>query len=163
MQNQRDFEWSLIRTSFLMAKWCFIVKELCIHSLLIECLLSKYYYVWGSVPSMGVKLLNKSQKFLPFQNLHSYGMLLSRFSRVRLCATPIDRSPPGSPVPGILQARTLEWVSISFSNAWKWKMKVKSLSRVRLFVTPWTVAHQAPLPIRFSRQEYWSRVPLPSP
>ena len=56
----------------------------------------------------------------------------------------IDSSPPGSPVPGILQARTLEWVAISFSNAWKWKVKVKSLSRVRLFETPWTAAHQAP-------------------
>ena len=54
---------------------------------------------------------------------------------------PIDGSPPGSPVPGILQARTLEWVAIAFSNAWKWKVKVKSLSRVRLLATPWTVAH----------------------
>ena len=53
---------------------------------------------------------------------------------------PIDSSPPGSPVPWILQARTLEWVAISFSNAWKWKVKVKSLSRVRLLVTPWTAA-----------------------
>ena len=76
---------------------------------------------------------------------------------------PIDGSPLGSPVPGILQARTLEWVAISFSNAWKWKGKVKSLSRVRLFVTPWTAAHQAPLSMGFSRQEYWSGVPLPSP
>ena len=57
-----------------------------------------------------------------------------------LC-NPIDSSPPGSPVPGILQARTLEWVAISFSNAWKWKVKVKSLSRVRLFTTPWTAAY----------------------
>ena len=57
---------------------------------------------------------------------------------------PIDGSPPGSPVPGILQARTLEWVAISFSNAWKWKVKVKSFSRVRLFATPWTAAYQAP-------------------
>ena len=57
---------------------------------------------------------------------------------------PIDRSPPGSPVPGILQARILEWVAISFSNAWKWKVKVKSLSHVRLLVTPWTAAHQGP-------------------
>ena len=72
---------------------------------------------------------------------------------------PIDRSPPGSPVPGIIQARTLEWVAISFSNAWKWKVKVKSLSRVRLFATPWTAAHQAPLSLGFSRQEYWSGVP----
>ena len=85
---------------------------------------------------------------------------------LQLCLTlcdPIDGSPPGSPVPGILQARTLEWVAISFSNAWKSKVKVKSLSCVRLFVTPWTAAHQAPPSMGFSRQEYWSGVPLPSP
>ena len=76
---------------------------------------------------------------------------------------PRDSSPPGSPVPGILQARTLEWVAISFSNAWKWKVKVKSLSRVWLLATPWTTAHQAPLSVGFSRQEYWSGLPLPSP
>ena len=75
----------------------------------------------------------------------------------------IDSSPSGSTVPGILQARTLEWVAISFSNAWKWKVKVKSLSRVRLLVTPRTAAYQAPPSIGFSRQEYWSGVPLPSP
>ena len=69
---------------------------------------------------------------------------------------PIDGSPPGSSVPGILQARTLEWVAISFSNALKWKVKVKLLSHVRLFVTLWTAAHQAPLSMGFSRQEYWS-------
>ena len=76
---------------------------------------------------------------------------------------PIDGSPPGSPVPGILQARTLEWAAISFSNAWKWKVKVKPLSCVWLLVTPWTAAHQAPPPMGFSRQKYWSGVPLPSP
>ena len=76
---------------------------------------------------------------------------------------PIDSSPLGSSVPGILQARTLEWVAISFSNARKWKVKVKSLSRVRLFETPWTAAYQAPPSMGFSRQEYWSGVPLPSP
>ena len=76
---------------------------------------------------------------------------------------PTEGSPPGSPVPGILQARTLEWVAISFSNAWKWKVKVKSLSHVWLFATPWTAAHQAPPSMGFSRQEYWSGVPLPSP
>ena len=84
---------------------------------------------------------------------------------LQLCPTlgdPIDGSPPGSPVSGILQARTLEWVAISFSNAWKWKVKVKSLSHVWLFSTPWTAAHQAPPPMGFSRQEYWSGVPLPS-
>ena len=76
---------------------------------------------------------------------------------------PIDGSPPGSPDPGILQARTLEWVAISFSNAGKWKVKVKSLSRVRLLATPWTTAYQAPPSMGFSRQEYWSGLPLPSP
>ena len=83
----------------------------------------------------------------------------------QLCPTlcdPIDSSPPGSPVPGILQARILEWIVLSFSSAWKWKVKVKSLSRVRLFATPWTVTYQAPLSVGFPRQEYWSGVPLPS-
>ena len=85
---------------------------------------------------------------------------------LQLCPTlcdPIDGSPPGSPVPGTLQARTLEWVAISFSNAWKWKVKGKSLGRVRLFTTPWTAAYQAPPSMGFSREEYWSGVPLPSP
>ena len=76
---------------------------------------------------------------------------------------PIDGSLPGSSVPGILQARTLEWVAISFSNAWKWKVKVKSLSCVRPSATPWTAAFQALPSMGFSRQEYWSGVPLPSP
>ena len=76
---------------------------------------------------------------------------------------PRDGSPSGSPVPGILQARTLEWVAISFSKAWKWKVKVKSLSHVWLLATPRTTAHQAPPSMGFSRQEYWSGVPLPSP
>ena len=76
---------------------------------------------------------------------------------------PIDGSPPGFPIPGILQARTLKWVAISFSNAWKWKVKVQSLSRVWLFATQWTAAHQAPPSMGFSRQKYWSGVPLPSP
>ena len=76
---------------------------------------------------------------------------------------PIDGSPLNSAIPGILQARTLEWVAISFSNTWKWKVEVKSLSRVWLFMTPWTVAYQALPPMGFSRQEYWSEVPLPSP
>ena len=76
---------------------------------------------------------------------------------------PTDSSPRGSPIPGILQARTLKWVAISFSNAGKWKVKVKSLSRVRLLATPWTAAYQAPPSMGFSRQEYWSGLPLPSP
>ena len=76
---------------------------------------------------------------------------------------PIDGSPPGSPVPGILQAITLEWVAIFFSNAWKWKVKVKMLSHILLLVTPWIAAYQAPPFMGFSRQEYWSVLPLPSP
>ena len=80
-------------------------------------------------------------------------------SCLTLC-DPIDSSPPGSAIPGILQARTLEWVVISFFNAWKWKVKVKSLSRVWLLATPWTAAYQAPPFMEFSRQEYWSGVPL---
>ena len=79
-----------------------------------------------------------------------------------LC-NPIDGSPWGSPVPEILQARTLEWVAIAFFNAGKWKVKAKSLSLDRLLATPWTAAHQGPLSMGFSRQEYWSGVPLPSP
>ena len=75
---------------------------------------------------------------------------------------PIDGSPPGPTVPGVLQARTLEWVAISSSNAWQWKVKVKSPSCVRLLVTPWTAAYQAPPSMGFSRQEYWSGLPLPS-
>ena len=73
----------------------------------------------------------------------------------------IDGSPPGSSVPGILQARILEWVAISFSNAWNWKVKVKLFSLVQLLVTPWTAAYHAPPSVGFSRQEYWSGVPLP--
>ena len=76
-------------------------------------------------------------------------------SCLTLC-DPIDGSPPGSPIPGILQARTLERIAISFSNAWKWKVKVKSPSRVQLLATPWTAAYQAPVSMEFSRQEYWS-------
>ena len=85
---------------------------------------------------------------------------------LQLCPTlcdPIDCSPPGSPIPGILQARTLEWVAISFSNAWKWKVKVNSLGRVWLLAIPWTAAYQAPPSMGFSRQEDCSGVPLPSP
>ena len=91
--------------------------------------------------------------------------LLLTAKSLQSCPTlcdPTDGSPPGSPVPGIPQARTLEWVAISFSNAWKWRVKVKSLSHVRLLATPWTAAHQAPPSMGFSRQEYWSGVPLPS-
>ena len=100
------------------------------------------------------------------RNSHNIVKQLCSAVSLQLCPTlcdPIDGSPPGSPVPGILQARTLEWVAISFSNAGRWKVKVKSLSRVWLFATPWTAAYQAPPSMGFSRQEYWSGVPSPSP
>ena len=100
------------------------------------------------------------------QNLKASYAAAAAAKLLQSCPTlydPTDGSPPGSPVPGILQARTLEWVALSFSNAWKWNVKVKSLSRVRLLATPWTAAYQAPPSMGFSRQEYWSGVPLPSP
>ena len=105
---------------------------------------------------------NPSQHQSLFQWVNSSVIFLCYAKSLQSCPTlcdPIDGSPPGSPVPGILQARTLEWVAISFSSAWKWKVKVKSLSRVWLFEIPWTVAYQAPPSIGFSRQEYWSGVP----
>ena len=96
---------------------------------------------------------------------HELLLAASAAKLLQSCLTlcdPIDGSPPGYPVPGILQARTLEWVATSFSNAWKWKVKGKSFSRVWLLATPWTTAYQAPPSMGFSRQEYWSGVPLPS-
>ena len=92
----------------------------------------------------------------------AFYVFLGKYSCCCCCCDPIDGSPPGSPVPGILQARTLEWVAISFSSAWKWKVKVKSLSLVRLLASPWTAAYQAPPSMGFSRQECWSGLPLPS-
>ena len=101
-----------------------------------------------------------------FELIFVYGVRKwSAAKSLQSCLTlcdPIDGSPPGSLIPGILQARILEWVAVSFSSAWKWKVKVKSLSCVWLLVTPWTAAYQAPPSMRFSRQEYWSGVPLPS-
>ena len=122
--------------------------------------------------SLGVSPANTCRNRQPYVNFFSgIGFYQWRcFSAaaaksLQSCPTlcdPVDGSPPGSTSPGILQARTLEWVAISFSNAWKWKVKVKSLSRVQPSATPWTAAHEAPPPMGFSRQEYWSRVPLPS-
>ena len=99
---------------------------------------------------------------LTWNDMCKPNMLLSRFSHVRLCVTPYTVAHQ-APRPWDSQARTLEWVAISFSNAWKWKVKGKSLSRVWLLATPWTAAYQAPPSMGFSRQEYWSVVPLPSP
>ena len=125
--------------------------------------------VWGrsclTLCIAQTKFWNKDIEIDPNLCLYSNAAAAAAES-LQSCPTlwdPIDGSPPGSPVPGILQARTLEWVALSFSNAWKWKVKVKSLSRVWLLATPWTAAHQAPPSMGFSRQEYWSWVPSPSP
>ena len=133
---------------------------------------------WSGLPSLlqGIFLMQGSSPHLPHWRWMLYdqchlgslkdSLATAAAKSLQSCPTlcnPIDGSPPGSPVPGILQARTLGWVAISFSNAGKWKVKVKSLSRVWLFETPWTAAHQAPPPMGFSRQEYWSGVSLPSP
>ena len=106
--------------------------------------------------------VTKVVHYINVSHQHAAAAAKSLQSCPTLC-DPIDSSPPGSPVPGILQARVLEWVAISFSNAWKWKVKVKSLRRVWLCETPWTAAYQAPPSMGFSRQEYWSGVPWPSP
>jgi len=105
-----------------------------------------YYWIWGF-------------KFC----INAYAAAAKSLQSCLTLGDPIDGSQPGSSVPGILQARTLECVAISFSSAWKWKVKVKLLSRIRLLATPWTAAYQAPPSMGFSRQEYWSGVPLPSP
>ena len=110
----------------------------------------------------GKKIVNKYWSLLGKFCLAAAAAAKLRQSCPTLC-DPTDGSPTGSPVPGILQARTLQWVAISCSNTWKWKVKVKSLSRVWLLATLWTSAYQSPLPMGFSRQEYWSGVPLPSP
>ena len=104
--------------------------------------------------------------YMNFQSFLLESLAAAAAKSLQSCPTlcnPIDGCPPGFPIPGILWARILEWVAISFSNAWKWKVKVKSLSHVRLLVTPWTAAYQAPPSMGFSRQKYWSGVPLPSP
>ena len=115
------------------------------------------FELWFSQGIYPVGLLGHMVVFSSLRNLHAKSLQ----SCPTLC-DPRDGSPPGSPVPGILQARTLECVAISFSNAQKWKVKVKSLSRVWPSATPW-VAYQASPSTAFSRQEYWSGVPLPSP
>ena len=112
------------------------------------------------------KKKKKNLKKVKSSKKHTRSTATATAKSLQSCPTlwdPIDSSPPGFPIPRILQARTLEWVAISFSNAWKWKAKVKSFSHFRPSETPWTAAFQAPPSMGFSRQEYWSGVPLPSP
>ena len=121
-----------------------------------------------SAENMFMRQINHFFCYVEHAQVHEWndcGSSVAAAKSLQSCPTlcdPIDGSPPGSPIPGTLQARTLEWAAISFSNAWKWKVRVKSLSHVWLFVTPWTAAHQAPLSMGFPRQEYWSGVQLPS-
>ena len=122
------------------------------------------------ISSIEIRVHSTESHCFKFPHLHfmlrfilSAAAAAESFQSCPTLCDPRDGSPSGSPVPGILQARTLEWVAISFSSTWKWKVKVKLLSRVQLFATPWTAAYQAPLSMGFSRQEYWSGVPLPSP
>ena len=122
----------------------------------VSSIAGRRFTVWATKEAPKTKRITHQQ----------YNLAAAVAKSLQSCPTlcdPINGSPPGSPVPGILKARILEWVAISFSNAWKWKVKVKLLSCVRLLVTPWTAAHQAPPSMGFSRQEYWSGVPLPSP
>ena len=130
---------------------------------------SVYHIEWSKVIKASAKKKGCKKPYKKFTS-HSNTVFVITVAAaaaklLQSCPTlcnPKDGSPPGSPIPGILQARTLEWVAMSFSNVWKWKAKVKLLSRVRLLATPWTATHQAPPSMGFSRQEYRSGVPLPS-
>ena len=121
---------------------------------------------WFSFDCIFYEVLFLVLQFILLFPDHLHNVAAAAAKLLQSCPTlcdPIDGSPPGSPIPGILQTKILEWVAISFSNAWKWKVKVKSLSLVQLLATPWIPAHQAPPSMGFSRQEYWSGVPLSSP
>ena len=120
-----------------------------------------FYHLSHQMEALRTRCIRTHEHYIPAAAAAAAAAAKSLQSCQTLC-NPRDGSPPGSPVPGILQVRTLEWVAISFSNAWKWKMKVKSLSCVQLLEIPWTAADQAPPSMGFSRQEYWSGVPLPS-
>ena len=151
-ENSVDVLTCILEIRWREEKWeqsCWLLVISCEWDILID----------GS--KIGISQDHLAQISLPMRKLRP-AAAKSLQSCPTLC-DPIDGSPPGSPIPGILQARTLEWVAISFSNTWKWKVKVKSLSHVWLLATPWTAAYQAPPSMGFSRQEYWSGVPLPSP
>ena len=131
-----------------------------------------YTYIYTHTHSYSCSFPYSLSQDIAYSSL--YYIVAAAAKSLQSCLTlcdPRDGSPPGSPVPEILQARTLEWVAISFSNAWKWEVKVKLLrlstwklhSCVWLLATPWTSVYQAPPSMGFSRQEYWSGVPLPSP
>ena len=132
---------------------CFIVL-LCCNSLII--------IFWSLIHVVGIRSWSASL-WLNYVLLYVYAAAAKSLQSCPTLCDPKGGSPPGSPIPGIFQARTLEWGAIFFSNAWKWKVKVKLLSHVQLLVTPLTAAYQATPSMGFSRQEYWSGLPLPSP
>ena len=112
---------------------------------LVSCLTGRFFTIWAILCPTYDKSLKDLNVMLKVYHIQCWymGSMLCYAKSLQSCPTlcdPIDGSPPGPAVPGILQARTLEWVAISFSNAWKWKVKVKSLSRVRLLATPWIAA-----------------------
>ena len=127
-----------------------------------KCRLDTHGFKEGAILSATLPELEFSHPWPPTCFTLAAAAAKSFQSCLTLCS-PMDGSPLGSSVSGILQAGTLEWVAISFSNAWKWKVKVKLLSRARLLATPWTAAYQAHLSMGFSRQKYWTGLPLPSP
>ena len=150
-------------STFSLSSFTFIKRLFSSSSLsTIRVVSSAYLRLWTSLPAILIPACASSNPAFHIVSTAAATAAKSLQSCPTLCDS-IEGSPPGSPTPGILQARTLEWVAISFSNAWKWKVKVKSLSRVRLLATPLTAAYQAPPSMGFSRQEYWSGVPLPSP
>ena len=157
LPEKSQWQWSLEGYSLKGCKESDMTEQLSMH----PCVVYQFQF------SLAHQSIFYIQKWLIFySSTFKVGVSAAAAKSLQSCpilCDPIDVSPRGSPVPGILQARTLEWVAFSFSNAGKWKVRVKSLSRVRLLATPWTAAHQAPLSMGFSRQGYWSGVPLPSP
>ena len=156
------FAWSVPLVSLIF------LKRFLVFSILLFSCISLHWLLRKAFWSLLAILWNSAFRclYLFFSCLQVPYTATAAAKSLQSCPTlcnPIDGSPPGSPVPGILQARTLEWVAISVSNAWQWKVKVKSLSHIQLLATPCTAAYQAPPSMGFSRQEYWSGVPLPSP
>ena len=138
--------------------WCNSEKTICCLPLLDLLLEGKYW----SHPSSDATSVDFWRLSMPVhRGRQTKEAATAAAKSLQSCPTvcdPIDGSPLGSAIPGILQARTLEWIAISFSNVWKWEVKVKWLSHVQLLATPWTAAYQAPPSMGFSRQEYWSGV-----
>ena len=140
----------------LTCVWLIVAPWTVAHQALLSLEFSRQEYWSGSpfpspgdLPNPGIEPVSPELAGGFFTTLLPGAAAAKPLQSCLILCDPIDRSPPGCPVPGILQARSLEWVAISFSNVWKWKVKVKSLSCVRLVATPWTAAHQAAPPMGF--------------